>query len=442
MATKELIVLLVLIDVACGAVPDYEYTAGTVKPLFDQMYDYGEFKKKETGTRYHQFLVVLVASISEITNVPHEDLTTQDGVLHFENVRFKNRVRFVLNDNQHAIQEFNPNRPLHGEMQCIHTGILDKMITEYKRIKEGHEFPIVLMYSLYIPCANIPDLSYSCSEELAIFACRRRQDAHFVVAYSHIYNRTDEKKAVEFLSTANILGFRYQRNSQGTCDLVSPYEVKYTERHLLLQELFKCLNNTISRSRFPRKPADRTEIIAYYVNSMAYECFGQENGRLRDQNRQRVQSCFHMYANKSIGFESLLSNMETVNKDKQDIAGCITNVFALPNLLPGQPKDPFNPFSDTWSSTADPKLNETFPESPASRRGPRQMCVEPELTLESLCTQKGKQRRGLNIQKRRTPRAAAVVEKKMLAANRKGARKGARKETRKETTKETRKEKC
>ncbi|PVD31905.1 hypothetical protein C0Q70_07331 [Pomacea canaliculata] len=258
------------------------------------MYDYGEFKKKETGTRYHQFLVVLVASISEITNVPHEDLTTQDGVLHFENVRFKNR----------------------------------------------------------------------------------------------------------------------------------------------------CLNNTISRSRFPRKPADRTEIIAYYVNSMAYECFGQENGRLRDQNRQRVQSCFHMYANKSIGFESLLSNMETVNKDKQDIAGCITNVFALPNLLPGQPKDPFNPFSDTWSSTADPKLNETFPESPASRRGPRQMCVEPELTLESLCTQKGKQRRGLNIQKRRTPRAAAVVEKKMLAANRKGARKGARKETRKETTKETRKEKC
>lgn len=430
MATKELIVLLVLIDVACGAVPDYEYTAGTVKPLFDQMYDYGDFKKKETGTRYHQFLVVLVASDSEITNVPHEDLTKQDGVHHFENVRFKNRVRFVLNDNQHAIQEFNPNRPLHGEMQCIHTGILDKMITEFKKIKSP-AFPIVLMYSLYIPCANIPDLGYSCSEELAIFSCRRTLNASIVVAYSHIYNRTDEKKAVEFLSKTNIRGFRYQRNAYGTCDLVPAYEFKHNEHHLLLQELFKCLNNTISRSRFPRKPADRTEIIAYYVNSMAYECFGQENGRLRNQNKQRVQSCFHMYANKSIGFESLLSNMETVNKDKQDIAGCITNVFALPNLLPGQPNDPFNPFSDTWSSTADPKLNEAFPESPESRRGPRQKCLEPELTLESLCTQKGKQRSGReNKQKRRTPRAAAGIEKKMFAAKRKIARK------------ETKKEKC
>lgn len=376
MKMQLIVILVVLIAGPCHATPMENYTPQQVKPLFNQMRVYGEKKKKESGINYRQYLVLLVASHGEILYGPIEDFTDPHFTHRFETGNYKDRVRLVINQDQQ-----------HGEIQCTHDGILAEKLANFRQIKPN-DFPIVMMYSYYIPCADIPNLGYSCSEELAIFASWNSQTSGLLVAYTEIFNRTDEEKAKNFMLHAGIPAFRFQETHPKIWELVSVYTVQPVQQVPLLFSLFECISKAVNHARLSENTVVQKQIIAFYVNSMAYQCFSKETVRLRDSNRQHLQSCFCGYARASIGDDSRHS--ERVAEDKQYITACANKVFHPMILLPGQPVRPFDPYSYSWESTSDPLLSQVFPQSPDSSRGRHQIsCLEADLTLESLCTRRG-----------------------------------------------------
>lgn len=378
---------LLLLSLFCGeSLSTFEYTPEKVKPVFELMRNYG-LVKKQGKNMVNQYLVVLMASNDEILNPnPPVTLGAQSWTVQLEKY-FHQRLKFLLNEKD--------NVPLHGEFNFIRNNMIEPMNIAFRGKYPG-ERPVVLMYSYYIPCSDIRNLGYSCSEETAIFATCNWKKFDLLVAYSIVFRGTSRSvetnvtNAKHFLQLAGIPAFQYQVNA-----LVPAYNFTREDRETralsvtFLHVLFQCLNMSIKYDCMPDSEIDRKAIIALFVNQIAYECFKDRDFEWRKKYKETVTNCFVERSEDKIGSNCELcrgtcSNYKNISKK------CVGDSFDQ-SLVPGEPGDPSDPFNDTWTVTTDPmvRLNTIFREAPASRLttvGRNIVCKNSSLTLLSLCT--------------------------------------------------------
>lgn len=163
------------------------FTPEFVTPFFQAMRQLGETKrekqnrkikkmeKTKNGKRpYSQFLLITIASDEEI----YQSATSfPDSFIN------SGRLVFIPNKRDHGEKYYNTGRELHGEVIALHFGKIKKLMEKFKSDpKTRNTYPIILLYSHYIPCAHVPNLGYSCSEELMNYAKGRIEEFRMLVA--------------------------------------------------------------------------------------------------------------------------------------------------------------------------------------------------------------------------------------------------------------------
>ena len=126
----------------------------------------------------------------------------------------KKRMKFYLNREGHHEQDWNIDSALHGEIQLIRNdlepqhGLLHEFHEFFKNKKSTTQVPILMLFSYYIPCANIPKLGYSCAEELAKYMKSQRKHMGMVVAFNEIWRKTKSNASLAHMQAAEIAAYK------------------------------------------------------------------------------------------------------------------------------------------------------------------------------------------------------------------------------------------
>lgn len=120
------------------------------------------------------------------------------------------RSIFLLNKRKHGQKDYNPGRELHGEVIAIHFGEIERLMTDFKNNpKTRNKYPIMLLYSHYIPCAKVKKLGYSCSEELMNYAKGRSDQFVMLVGYTDFYEKTNKTASMDFMINGGVNAFMH-----------------------------------------------------------------------------------------------------------------------------------------------------------------------------------------------------------------------------------------
>ena len=207
--------------------------------VFIMMEAYGleEKRKSNLERNVNQYMVAAMMSREEIES----DSAIWGNEFPRNSNLVKKRMRFYLNREGHNEQDWNVDRALHGEIQLI----LNDLESQQGLIHEFHEFfkdkksttqvPILMLFSYYIPCANVPNLGYSCAEQLAKYMKNQRKRVGMAVAFNEIWRGTDPDASLAHMQAAKI----------------AAYERRMEEEGIRVLKRRKC-HNTLKRSIFAR----------------------------------------------------------------------------------------------------------------------------------------------------------------------------------------------
>ncbi|XP_025092753.1 uncharacterized protein LOC112563183 [Pomacea canaliculata] len=383
----SLVVLATICKQTCAVLPHVEqYTPQVVKPLFDQMREYGD-KQRES---WIQYLVVLIASHDEIMNPKNgNDLRKLYG----------GRVQLFLNQKDDAVTDrlsLEEQDLAHGEVRFIfNTNNFNNMLKSFRQ-KHPNENPIIMMYSHYIPCALIEGMKYSCSEEVAVFTTNHWLDFGVMVAFSESYKQTtgegetNDNEAIRFLRLGGIPTFQYT-NSGANLRLVQDTNNESNKMTrwrsvTFLPNFFDCLVKNVHFNCLGNTKEDNKNILAFFVNTAAYECFKNMPFSWRAAKANEIQNSFNDYLSKNIGSDCKQCGRQCGAVKQQAAQECVESSVSN-SLVPGEPEKDSNPLDYTWKVSRDEKLSKVFPEKVSSWKNVS--CKEKSLTPQSLCTKKG-----------------------------------------------------
>lgn len=390
----SLLVLATLCGQTNSVLPQISlYQPAVVKPLFDKMQEYGlkmtEQSKKDKGKK--QYLVVLIASHGEIM-----DFNNQEPL----ETHFNGRLNWIPNKRDSKIEKlFDTERTSHGEARFIYGNMIDPMIKKFRDVYGNVELPIVLMYSHYIPCANVNGLPYSCSEELAVFATYNWKNFGLLVAFSEHFvgftpedTGTDVQSANHFLQLGGIPSYRYQYDDNNNENLVQNNNVENADKSdrwqsvTFLSNFFKCLETNVQGGCLSDTAEERSKIIAYFANYAAYSCFQDMSFRWRAEHTNQIKNCFNDYLGMNIDSDckQCPNNCEALKKTQECVKPSVDN-----SLVPGQLEENFNPLKSTWRASNDENLTRLFrkaDENKIRQFGKNVSCKDNSLTPQSLCT--------------------------------------------------------
>lgn len=287
-----------------------ELTPGLMTPIFEVMRYHGEAKRNEFNKKikdqnkrkpkskrnfgFTQYLLITIVSKDEIDQAKHsgksfqEDFTNQNKTKH-------QRLIFLLNKRNHRNEYYNPDRELHGEIIAIYFGKIERLMDDFKNNpKTKYKYPIILLYTNYLPCAHVSNLGYSCSEELMNYAKGRIHEFTMLVAYTTVFKNTDEKSSFDFMRKGGINVFMYKANGSYTHKLKvfnssSIDGIKKTFQG----EAYDCLINPTPPKCCAGNQKNRTAIAAYFINHATSQCIAKFNASrlFTELSRNQLKIC-------------------------------------------------------------------------------------------------------------------------------------------------------
>lgn len=246
--------------------------SGDVTSILNIMQEYGLEEKNKVDKNWNQYLVVVVASKQEMEaastwkSLP-TTFTKSDG----DNGEMR-RVAFLLNWNNHGCQYYNLKKPLHGEVQFIDFGYIGRLIKNFRTDVSG-TYPFLLLYSHYIPCADIPNLGYSCAEELMNYARGRQSEFGVIVGYSKPFINTNEKCSLNLMKKGGIVAFQKLANThyEMTVPFSPPQELD-DNTFAFQQKLYQCMLDGAIADCCEGGKDEKEKMVAYFTNKITSAC--------------------------------------------------------------------------------------------------------------------------------------------------------------------------
>lgn len=280
------------LDTSSGGnkIPEYAIEPETVSNIFNLLKEIG---KEELDEFKNQYLTVAVISKSELMNSKKWKLTD------IEHLKNSGRVKTFLNEKKEG-----EKKPFHGEMRFLtdENAGMKRMIQQLKEEKGDKEYPYIIMFSHYIPCAYIKGIDYSCSEELANIA--NTYQYKMLVGYSEVFHNTAENTSKAFLHSGSIQAFRKIAEAPGY-ELIL-YDVVKSNDESFQRLYFNCMRNKpISDCCNYDDNDTKNKVVAVFVNTVTKLCTenSQAVGRITRRNRQTLLDCIYNYIDMSIGHD-------------------------------------------------------------------------------------------------------------------------------------------
>ncbi|CAC5416280.1 unnamed protein product [Mytilus coruscus] len=163
----------------------------------------------------------------------------------------------------------------------------------------------MLLYSHYIPRANVPKLGYSCSEELMNYAIGRIEQFVMLVGYTTFYGGTNVDASMKFMKEGGINAFLHvvAGNSYKHEVQVFPHSSIDGKIQTFQAEAYACLIDTPISKCCTGTEKVRIAITSYVVNYFTYQCISKLNAiRLFTRlSKKQLSKCLEQELNKNIG---------------------------------------------------------------------------------------------------------------------------------------------
>lgn len=282
-------------------VPVKHFTPEEMTPIFEVMRRYGEDERNKVGNEINQHLLITIVSDDEI------DQAKNWGGSFPNQFNKKQRLRFLLNERDHGQKGFNPGRQLHGEVKALYSDQIKTLMDDFKNNqKTKYKYPIILVYSHYIPCAGVPKLGYSCSEELMNYAKGNITNFIMLVAYSTTFKNTDEKRSFDFMRKGGINAFmRLPNGSYAHTLKVNPPNSIDVITKTFQREAYVCISKC-----FTSYQKDRAAITTYFINYLTYQCISKSKatGLFTELSKNQLKECLKKELDQNVGDDSVQSS--------------------------------------------------------------------------------------------------------------------------------------
>ncbi|XP_052080176.1 uncharacterized protein LOC127718231 [Mytilus californianus] len=374
-----------------------DFTPQLVTPIFEVMRRYGEAERDEVNKKiqnrnkktpiFNQYLLITIVSDEEINQAESWGKSFPKEFLE------KRRIVFLLNERDHGKEYYNPDRELHGEIKAIHFGEIDRLMGDFKRDpKTKYKYPIMLLYSHYIPCAHVQNLGYSCSEELMNYAKGRIHEFTMLVAYTTVFKNTDEKSSFDFMRNGGIIAFMRMANGPYVHKLkvYTPNSIDGIKR-TFQREAYDCITDFPPSKCCTGNQNNRANITTYFINYLTYECISKSKSTrlFTELSRNQLKICLKKEIDKNIGDDCIQcsrKNPESLRATRALIEFCFDRSIEVSEGL-GKPRN--NIYDPEWVPCTNCNWNVIYePPGPKSDKDklPRVMCANSACSMESLCS--------------------------------------------------------
>ncbi|CAC5362186.1 unnamed protein product [Mytilus coruscus] len=319
-------------------VPVEYFTPEVMTPIFEVMRRYGEAKRDKVDHKINQHLLITIVSDDEI------DQAKNWGRSFPKKFNKKLRLRFLLNKRDHGKKGFNPNRELHGEVNALYTGEIKTLMNDFKNNrKTKYKYPIILIYSHYIPCAGVPKLGYSCSEELMNNAKGKINNFIMLVAYSTTFKNTDGKRSLDFMRNGGINAFMRMPNGSynHTLEVNPPSSIDGIKR-TFQREAYDCISDVQPSKCITGHRKDRAAITTYFINYLTHQCISKSKatGLFTELSKNQLNACLKDEIDKNIGYDCVQcskKNTESIQATKLYFQFCFNRSIEVSQGL-GRPR--------------------------------------------------------------------------------------------------------
>ncbi|XP_045196197.2 uncharacterized protein LOC123551376 [Mercenaria mercenaria] len=279
----------------------------------------------------------------------------------------------------------------HGEYMLVHEGIIERLINNFHKENGDNANCRVYLYSYYIPCADISNCPYSCSEEVADYNNRAGIKCKItVIGYTEVFRRpnskTNEPKAKDVIEAQMEL---YQ--TVRDVKLLAIEAIRNRNQRVSFQELMYsclyesplsgcCVDNTNSRE-------NSKLVIAFFVNNIVYKAVNSKfaNCRSFDDNRKELEKYFSRLFKKKAFIHRGCGKCPAEKINIFLIEFCSKTALDLASGF-GSPAPEFDLSSATWTPPRDSWEN-LYRISPDEFLNTKTvMCALRPLSIKSLCT--------------------------------------------------------
>lgn len=368
------------------------FTPDIVKPIFDLMRKYGERERdrinQEEDRHVNQYLIIIVASQMDIKNAktwtngfPSEFTKEKGNVMR--------RLTFLLNKNNHGLPFYNPNRELHGEIQSIDLGFIENMMNNFNSdYISNPQYPLVLMYSHFIPCANVNKLGYSCAEELKNFALNNQTNYGLLVAYTEFFKNTDVKASLKFMKEGGVIAFQNMDGHYYQTVKYYPPTSLDGKGTTFQEEYFDCLSSLPVAHCCTGVGNNRKAILAFFINDVTYNCTSTSKASkyFTQRSRNELKLCIRKVIDNRVSsgcIQCSSKSQKALVATRNLFKFCLYYSADVTSLL-GRSN---NPYAPSWT----PCLcawKYLYRKSPQKNKKviPNVMCANRILSIESLCS--------------------------------------------------------
>lgn len=378
-------------------VPVQDFTPELMTPIFEVMRRYGEAERDQVNNKiknqnkktpkFSQYLLITIVSDEEINQANNW------GNSFPSEFSEKRRIVFLLNERDHGKEYYNPDRELHGEIIAIHFGEIERLMGDFKKNpKTKYKYPIMLLYSHYIPCAHVPNLGYSCSEELMNYASGRINEFTMLVAYTTIFKNTDKESSFDFMRNGGINAFMYMANGPYTHELkvYSPSSIDGIKR-TFQGEAYDCISEFPPSKCCTGNQKNRAAITTYFINFLTYECISKSKSTrlLTELSRNQLKICLKKEIDINIGDDCIQcsrKNPESLRATRALFQFCFDRSIEVTQSL-GKPRSHI--YDPDWVPCPNCNWNVIYkPPGPKANKDklPRVMCANSACSMESLCS--------------------------------------------------------
>ena len=369
-------------------------TPEVMKHIFDLMKTYGEAERNKANEgqdkRFNQYLVVIVASRKDVDDAK----TWQNGFPSKFTEKKGNEMRrlaFLPNDKTHGLPFYNPDRELHGEVRSLDLGFLENMMTNFNfDYRNDPQYPLVLMYSHYIPCAKVPKLGYSCAEELKNFAQFKQQSYGLLVAYTEFFKNTDISASINFMKEGGVLAFQNMNTYYDQTVKVYPPSSLDGKGTTFQGEFFDCLMSLPVSKCCSGAANNRKTILAFFINDVTYACTSHSlaSRYFTERSRNELKVCIENVIKERIGSDCIqcsTKSQKEVEATRNLFKFCLRFSLDVTRTL-GKPERN-NPFMPSWSP-CDCAWKDLYPTPPQKNKQAMRtvMCANRVLSIESMCS--------------------------------------------------------
>lgn len=275
LATLVFFTLFILSGVQAATPESTELSSiqpGDVTSILNIMQKYGLEEKNKVDTKWKQYLVVVVASKQDMKEASTWKSLPTTFTKSVEDNGEMRRVAFLLNLNNHGCEYYNPPRPLHGEVRLIDFGYIGRLINNFRTDVPG-TYPFLLLYSHYIPCADIPNLGYSCAEELMNYARGKQSEFGVIVGYNTTFEKTNEKCSLNLMKDGGIVAFK--KLAKGGYEPTVPFSPprKLDDNTFAFQQkLYQCMLDGAIADCCEGGKDEKEKMVAYFTNKITSAC--------------------------------------------------------------------------------------------------------------------------------------------------------------------------